>query len=868
MKMKGIFKKSVTVILITVMTVAAVTGCGKGKKKNDDSLLNEAVNGSKDYVYKVEDIDIGDNKINGYPTGIDVIGDKVYIATGNYDENKTQIITFNTDGSNVEFIDIPTNKGEYYSSFAFLPDGSFYACLSISSYDEEEGQPQTLEGGEASSAASVDEAAEESSKDASKDDAAAKDASKEDEKADSKKAPSDAASEASSKDKDDAAKDASKEDAAANDASKEDASDEASSAGSSEDGSEVHEEGMGFYEGGEEQMFLVKFDNKGNVLDKVDITSKGGDDGYFNVRSLLVLDDGKLLVSTTKGIETYSDGGDFKSLVSIENSDNPYMDSYALYKGANGQIFAQSYGETGVNIQKFNPENGELSDPIEGFTKDYGYASNLFGGNGYDIYLATENAFCGYDASKNEIVKLMDYIDSDIETDYTIPAAYAISDKEFISVIPGFEDDYKLVRLTKIPADQVKDKKVITIGGVYIDYKFREKAVKFNQASDEYKIKLVDYSKFNSDENWNAGYQQFDMDIVSGNVPDIIALSADQPIEKYRNKGVFMDLKPLFDKDEDLKGIEILPNILKAMTTGDKMYTVIPEFMVGTMITRARFAEGKNSLTYQDCEDIMKQNNVTYQTAYGLTDKKTALGMGIIFAGDKYMDTPNKKCSFDSEGFIKLLEFANNFPNEMDYDKYDEYEGYYKTNQALFAFADFSRFGDYKRYKQGIFGDDIALVGLPNDEGVNEAAIYPTGMYAISAQTKYPEIAWDFVKSFFTDEYQNNIEYGFPVTKSAFEEAKKKSLDRPYKMVDGKKEYEDEIYYIDGKEVTLSPLTQEEADIVADYVLSIEKFYDYNTDVHNIITEEAEAYFSGQKSAEEVAKIIQSRINIYINENS
>jgi hypothetical protein len=36
--------------------------------------------------------------------------------------------------------------------------------------------------------------------------------------------------------------------------------------------------------------------------------------------------------------------------------------------------------------------------------------------------------------------------------------------------------------------------------------------------------------------------------------------------------------------------------------------------------------------------------------------------------------------------------------------------------------------------------------------------------------------------------------------------------------------------------------------------------------VYEIISEEAEAYFSGNKSAKDVCSVIQSRVNIYINE--
>jgi hypothetical protein len=39
-------------------------------------------------------------------------------------------------------------------------------------------------------------------------------------------------------------------------------------------------------------------------------------------------------------------------------------------------------------------------------------------------------------------------------------------------------------------------------------------------------------------------------------------------------------------------------------------------------------------------------------------------------------------------------------------------------------------------------------------------------------------------------------------------------------------------------------------------------------DVHDIILEEAQAYFAGHKTVEEVADIIQSRVQVYVSENN
>lgn len=39
-----------------------------------------------------------------------------------------------------------------------------------------------------------------------------------------------------------------------------------------------------------------------------------------------------------------------------------------------------------------------------------------------------------------------------------------------------------------------------------------------------------------------------------------------------------------------------------------------------------------------------------------------------------------------------------------------------------------------------------------------------------------------------------------------------------------------------------------------------------NDEITNIITEEAEAFFKGQKSVSDVANVIQSRVQVYVNE--
>ncbi len=69
-----------------------------------------------------------------------------------------------------------------------------------------------------------------------------------------------------------------------------------------------------------------------------------------------------------------------------------------------------------------------------------------------------------------------------------------------------------------------------------------------------------------------------------------------------------------------------------------------------------------------------------------------------------------------------------------------------------------------------------------------------------------------------------------------------------------------------GNEYKLYALTEEQAANVRSLMDNTTKLMDENSKLVEIVVENAAAFFSDQKSAEEVAKLIQSKANIYINE--
>ena len=72
--------------------------------------------------------------------------------------------------------------------------------------------------------------------------------------------------------------------------------------------------------------------------------------------------------------------------------------------------------------------------------------------------------------------------------------------------------------------------------------------------------------------------------------------------------------------------------------------------------------------------------------------------------------------------------------------------------------------------------------------------------------------------------------------------------------------------FSDGTEIQVYAMTQDEYDAFMRLYESCNSITAYNEEINNIISEETDAFFDGQKTAEETASLIQNRISLYINE--
>lgn len=615
----------------------------------------------------------------------------------------------------------------------------------------------------------------------------------------------------------------------------------------------------------EEHRNLVKKNLDGTDVWSVSLDEYAEEGQSVYINSLLCDKDGQILVflDTGKVLVFAKDSSKVKEVEISEES----MGS-AMMSGT-GKVLLTFWGEQGQYIKELNMETGQLSEQYKVPGNSYNYSYH--GGYGYDLYLSGSGSLYGYNLGDTEVKELMNYVDSDLDSD-SLYNIHGISDTQFYAQFYSYTDgSSKYGIFTKIDPKDVKDKQVLTLACNYVDYSVRQQVVNFNKKSDTYRIQIKDYSMYNTEEDYTLAQTRLNTDIVSGNVPDILQLNSSLPVESYIAKGLFEDLYPYIDSDEEISRDDLLMNVMDVFSTEGKLYKLVPTFSVMTVAGKTADVGKEPGWTLDDLNALLASKPEGTEVFFD-SIRSSVLTNWMQMSSEQFINWETGECSFDSDGFVKLLEFVKQFPESWDDEKFQDenywngYDSIYRDGRALLSVCYLSDFASYNRMEEGSFGEEITMIGFPAENKKGSAFDYNTS-FAMSSKSANKEGAWEFLRYFLSYDYQKDMG-GFPTNAKCYEELKEKAKQKPYYLDENNKKVEyDDTYYVNGIEIIIPPMTDEKIQKVEDFIFSIDQTVVYDENLINIITEEAEGFFSGQKSAKEVAGIIQSRVKIYVNEN-
>ena len=591
------------------------------------------------------------------------------------------------------------------------------------------------------------------------------------------------------------------------------------------------------------------------------------EDIYVAMKALVTADD-TILISLDNRLSAYSAGGDLLWSVEVDGS------IFALTPTADGQICYAADSSKGKMVIPFDmqtqkPAENGVELPWDAFNVNAGCG-------GYDLCYSASADFCGIKLAAGETEKIFSWVECDVATDMDNPV-YMAEDGSVYGYIYNSETGCRLFRVNKVPAAEVKEKKTLTFATLGFDYNYiaKEEILAFNQTNEEYRIEVKDYSQYGSGSDLSAGALKLQTEILSGNCPDIIDLSS-IAADRLSAKGLLEDLYPYLDADPDLDRADFLPNVLAAAERNGKLISTVSSFSVESLAGVSAIVGDTPGWTYAEFNTALARMPDGCSAFPPNVTRKEVLDTCLMLDLDNYVDWSTGKCSFDSEQFVALLKFTKPFPPMPDLttDFMEQFTRIATGEQMLnkITLDNFSTswlnniyFGDYP----------YTYVGYPTYDGEAGNYIKMRSGYAMSTACKNKEGAWQFLRTYFTEEYQRNA-YELPSNKAAYDYQLQKAMTVTYKK-DANGDYlldengekipqaiVDSDFF--GKHIVYYTLSPEMAANLTSLAEGTTRILDNDVSILNIVDEQAEAFYQGQKSAEEVAKLVQSKVNIYVNE--
>ncbi len=614
---------------------------------------------------------------------------------------------------------------------------------------------------------------------------------------------------------------------------------------------------------------LCRLGKDGSIISRTDISGEVGNDGNTYIQGMEIDKEGNVYLCFDQNITVLDKDGKQICKLEVENWIN------SIFSTKDGTVFVVYYGDNGMEAHPVDIKAKKMGDAeknlMVGRNGGYTFAPGL----DTDIVFSADSDLYTYSIGDEAPKKILNWIECDIDRD-DVRSFALLEDGRILVLLSGWDEDSgmsttELVYLTKKKGSEVPEQKIITYGTLYLDYFVRKQIIEFNRTNQEYRIEVKEYVTDDSMEGYGSGQEQMNSDIVSGKGPDIIELSG-RNLKMYAAKGILEDLYPYIDEDEEMSREDFLPNVMKAFEVDGKLYTMPSRFYVNTVLAKVSKVGDRRSITLDEVMEIAKELPEDAQL-YEYATKSSILMTNIMMNMDEYVNWSTGECRFGSDDFIKALEFANQFDTEYKYDA----EGLSRPKKIqqdllLMSETSISSMQEYILH-EAMFGEPMAFIGYPTTKDNGSFISHDGSIMAINAKSNYKDGAWKFIRQQLTKDAQENNSsrggFGFPVMKSAldkqFEEDMKEEY---YEDADGNKvRSEKTTWGYDNFSVRIFAAKDYEVEAVRSLIESTDTMYQYDEKMMEIITEEANAFFEGQKSAKEVADIIQNRIQVYVNEN-
>jgi len=603
-------------------------------------------------------------------------------------------------------------------------------------------------------------------------------------------------------------------------------------------------------------MTVRKLDKTGAELLSVDLSTLSGTNNNFYIAAFNIDSANNIYVGSDTNIFVLGSEGNLLFKLDVTN----WVDS--LVRMPDGSVAFFGWVDNNRVLRKIDAAGQRWGEIIE---LPYNVYQIHQGGGDYLIVYHDNLNLYGIDSETGESVKLLNWIDSGVvnnglENVSLLPDGRVMCTNQDWDRRTG-EQSFELIILTRIPYADLPERTVLSLATLWLDWDLRSYIVQFNETNPNYRIHVIDYSEFNTEDDWQAGLTRLSAEIISGNVPDMLDVS-NLPFKQYVARGLLEDLYPFIDSDPELNRTDFIESIFRAAEMEGGLYRVFPSFSINTLIGHPSVVGLNMGWNMDEFRAVLDANPQADMPMGRWLTKESFLQNAVMLGMDEYVDWAAGEARFDRGDFAQLLEFANRFPAEIDYDDdmyIDDHE-LIATGRQIMAQMYVSDFRGLQM-QRAMFGGDIVFKGFPTESRSGNSLNIGSGL-AVTTTCIDKAGAWTFLRTILTNDWQKeNVQWNFPTNKVAFDEKAKEAMTMDENS-------DTQIGWGRDMMITLTAMTQEELNQIMALIDSVSGIASYDEALMNIINEGAADFFSGRSSAQDAARIIQSRTSIYISEQS
>ena len=491
-----------------------------------------------------------------------------------------------------------------------------------------------------------------------------------------------------------------------------------------------------------------------------------------------------------------------------------------------------------------------------------------------------------------EVSKLLGWTESDVM--HTAGDSFCLLGDGRIAAVHGKETSggirNELAILSPDAGGTDSERKTLRLAVLNLYPFTSEMVIRFNRTNPDYRIEVTDYSEYDDydsedEADWNAGVNRLQTEIIAGNAPDLIDISL-LSADRFGSSGLLTDLYPLIDADPELNRSDLNEHVLKAFEEDGKLYQTVSNFYIlttGGLSARVGDQMGWTMEDLQKAMQALRAENPESTVFDRFITADDVLTFLLYLELEDYVDWTTGECFFDSDSFIRLLEFVGSFPESFDWEAENptladmDSDARILEGIQLLKQCNFNRFEDAQTNTVGLGDAKCSFVGYPTENGYGSMFAQIGDSFAITSNCKDPEAAWQFVRQFFLPEYQEQFKgFVFPTNLAVYEDMKQDAMTVEYERnpdgsfvlnEDGsRKEAERDTTTLNGRIYQFRIVSQEDVALVETVIAATTRVLGMDDSMKAIITEGAAPFFAGQRSAEEAARLIQSKAVLYVNE--